>query len=411
MKDEGTQVSEPMDEAVREEERTERVLTPGEVWWGRQADGVGVGEAVAVPVDPPPSITHIGDPDPAREAGTSAEAEHGAVSEADLDADLDTVPEAEPVPGPRHSQSRGTEPGPSPTSSASGGADAFVPPLVLTEPVNKQFHARGLPRVEWAAPDSVLDEADYPGLSIRAASLRGDAHRYNMMSRQDSLALYELEHSRGRAVLACVADGIGSRTQSHRGSSYACRVVVGAVRERLEELLFAPDEDTARRLAEQVVHQVAQEMISVEGQTEALRGQTDTTLTLALADLTPEGEPTYFMLVSVGDSPAYLLRDREMEPLTGESVEDTSITSTATDALPRNIGHVQLNGCTVNPGEMLLLCSDGLSNPMAASSVAEQLVEWWGGDRVPGRLEFGWQLDFQAKTHDDDRTAICLWGR
>lgn len=410
MKDEGTQVSEPTDEAVRAEERTERLLTPGEVWRGHRKDRVGAGAEVAVPADPSPSVIRIGDPEAARETAGAAQAEPGTgsgtrsgtgpdadvhagsgpVSAADFDADVSAVLDA--------------------VSEAVPGADAFVPPPVLTKPVNEQFHSRGLPRVEWAVPDSVLDEADYPGLSIRAASLRGDAHRYNMMSRQDSLALYELEHSRGRAVLACVADGIGSRTQSHRGSSYACRVVVGAVRDRLEDLLFTQDEDTTRRLAEQVVHQVAQEMLSVEGRTEALKGQTDTTLTLALADLTPEGEPTRFTVVSVGDSPAYLLRDRELEPLVGEPGGDTGITSTATDALPRNIGHVQLKGCTVNPGEVLLLCSDGLSNPMAASSVTEQLVEWWGGGRVPGRLEFGWQLDFQAKTHDDDRTAICLWG-
>lgn len=374
-KEKGTQVSEHTKDTVREKtgegeeaEREGRLPTPGELWHGRQVDG----SEAAVPVDSALPVTRISVPDPA--------------------------PEVEAAPAPVDAP------------ESRSGADTFVPPPVLTEPVNKQFHPRGLPDVEWAAPDSVLDEADYPGLSIRAASLRGDAHRYNMMSRQDALGLYELEHSRGRAVLACVADGIGSRTQSHRGSSYACRMVVGAVRNHLEELLLASDEEALRKLSERVVHQVAREMISLEDREDALRGQTDTTLTLALADLTPEGEPTRFLLVSVGDSPAYHLCERELKPLTGESGEDTDITSTATDALPRNMGHVQVRSRTVGPGEMLLLCSDGLSNPMAASSVTERLVEWWGGERVPGRLEFGWQLDFQAKTHDDDRTAICLWG-
>lgn len=296
-------------------------------------------------------------------------------------------------------------------SKAPTGEGGFVPPPVLTAPVNEAFAAVGLPVQEWAAPDSVLEEADYPGLAIRAASLRGDAHRFRRESRQDSLVLCELPHSGGRAVLACVADGVGSQRMSHRGSAYACRLLTMTVRRHLEKLLdFRPGEEPDARPYEEIITEVAQGMRDLEVKEPALSGQISTTLTMALADLTPEGEPLHFLLISVGDSPVYRLRGGRIDVVPGED-DGSGIDSTATEALPSNFKHVEVRERTVNPGDMLLLCSDGLSNPMRDATVTEQLVEWWSGGHIPGRMEFGWQLDFQAKSYDDDRTAICLWVR
>jgi hypothetical protein len=60
---------------------------------------------------------------------------------------------------------------------------------------------------------------------------------------------------------------------------------------------------------------------------------------------------------------------------------------------------------------MLMVCSDGMSNPMRNGDVRKQLAQWWSGDRVPGLLEFGWQVGYRAKTYGDDRTAVCVWSR
>ena len=321
------------------------------------------------------------------------------------------VSSRDPDPDPDHQGSEEPTQSASPEPSTGEKGTGFVPPPVLTAPVNQAFAAVGLPVQEWAAPDSVLEEADYPGLAIRAASLRGDAHRFRRESRQDSLLLCELPHSGGHAVLACVADGVGSQRMSHRGSSYACRLLAMSVRRHLERLLdFQPNGELDVSLCEEVIAEIAQGMRELEAKEPALSDQMSTTLTLALADLTPEGEPLHFLLVSVGDSPVYRLRGGRLTRTLGED-EGSGMDSTSTEALPGNFKHVEVRGRTVNPGDMLLLCSDGLSDPMRNSAVTEQLVEWWGGERVPGRMEFGWQLDFQAKSYDDDRTAICLWGR
>jgi serine/threonine protein phosphatase PrpC len=69
------------------------------------------------------------------------------------------------------------------------------------------------------------------------------------------------------------------------------------------------------------------------------------------------------------------------------------------------------NAGTIGPGDMLLVCTDGMSNPMRNENVRAQLAEWRGSGRVPSMREFGWQMSYRVKTYDDDRTAVCVWGR
>ncbi|WP_150241578.1 protein phosphatase 2C domain-containing protein [Nocardiopsis quinghaiensis] len=287
----------------------------------------------------------------------------------------------------------------------------FTPPPVLTRAVHAAYHARGLPTQEWAVPDTVVDEADYGGLALRAASLRGDGHRFKRESRQDAFGLYELAHGDGRFALACVADGVGSRKMTHRGAGYACRLLFQAVSAHLEGLLdFGGDIAHFQELGERIVGGVAAGMSALARREGVEPVELSTTLTAALVQLTPEGERAGVLLFAVGDSPAYLMRDGRTLPLT-DGDEDGAVASTRTNALPTDIGRVHVSGHWLEPGETLLLCTDGLSGPMASPAVADRLAAWWGGGRVPRRTEFAWQLDFQAKSYDDDRTAVCLWGR
>jgi serine/threonine protein phosphatase PrpC len=136
-----------------------------------------------------------------------------------------------------------------------------------------------------------------------------------------------------------------------------------------------------------------------------------TTLAAALIELNPQ-DPAQrrFRILSVGDATAFLLSKRHFIPLLADP-HDTTITSTATNALPTSLGEVGADAGILGPGDMLMVCTDGMSNPMRNADVRAQLAEWWGGDHVPSMPEFGWQMSYRVKTYDDDRTAVCVWGR
>ncbi|WP_436885178.1 protein phosphatase 2C domain-containing protein [Nocardiopsis dassonvillei] len=322
----------------------------------------------------------------------------------------DTTPEPEAVASA--TEAGGTDPTTlvravgDPAPEAVPAPRGFVPPPVLTRPVNSLHHARELPGQEWAVPDTVIDEADYEGLHLRAASLRGDKHRYERSTRQDAFGLHEIEHSGHRFVLACVADGVGSRPRSHRGAAYVCRMLHNVVAENMESLGEDVQEGGRR-----VVGVLARGMIDLAGREHFPADELSTTLTAVLIRV-PEGEGRApYLTMSVGDSPLFRLKDGVWRPLNVEPDEDGLILDTRTDALPDQASTVVVQTGELDLGDVLMLCTDGLSGPMGAPAVAEQLADWWGAGPVPGRMEFGWQLDFQAKSYNDDRTAVCVWRR
>jgi len=116
------------------------------------------------------------------------------------------------------------------------------------------------------------------------------------------------------------------------------------------------------------------------------------------------------VIVSVGDSTVFLLRNSEFLPCLPEQ-HDGEITDTRVDALPAAPGAVACQIVHLSADDMLLACTDGLSNPMQNDEVRRKLADWWTSDHIPGLPEFGWQLSFRAQSFGDDRTAICAWGR
>ncbi|MDT0326864.1 protein phosphatase 2C domain-containing protein [Nocardiopsis lambiniae] len=291
------------------------------------------------------------------------------------------------------------------------GSRGFEPSPVLTHPVPTAYRARELPGQEWAVPDTVVDEADYERVRLRAASLRGDKHRYEGRTRQDAFGMYEVEHRGERFVLLCVADGVGSRSRSHRGAAYASRCFRAAVAEHIGEIIVR-DASMAdvREWGRRMLGIVARGMIDFADKEGFPAEDLSTTLTVSLIHGISGSGPAWYMTWGIGDSPVFLLRDGVWEPRPGASDGDPIIVDTRTDALPGRVSTVHMTDGTLAPGDVLVLCTDGLAGPMAADAVADRLAEWWGSGRVPGRMEFAWQLDFQAKSYSDDRTAVCVWG-
>ncbi|WP_085067136.1 protein phosphatase 2C domain-containing protein [Catenuloplanes japonicus] len=289
-------------------------------------------------------------------------------------------------------------------------AEPLGEPLVLVGSPRLRSVPRAFPSAPGAPPDTVIDGGEIGGLTVRAASLRGDDHRHLCEPRQDSFALHRfpLTGRTGEPVLlACVADGVGSQPLSHLGSAAACRFLGEEIGRYADRLLDPAGEGDLNALCRELVTVVAARMEREAAVHEAAPKALSTTLVAGLFGPAQANGGRRVVLFAVGDSPAYLLRDGDFEP-TFRAAGTDEMAGAPTFALPR-VGDVEvmIYEC-VRPGGMILLCTDGLGNPMHAAPVRSQLAQWWRTG-PPGLPAFFWQLSFRAQSFGDDRTAVCVW--
>ena len=268
------------------------------------------------------------------------------------------------------------------------------------------------PQAKWSPPDSVLDGAKFGKFTVRAASLRGDEHRYSCDPRQDSIGLWALDRpswlgSGGDLLLVCVADGVGNCPLSHIGSAQACALLRRHVKTHLEELTSAEWKSGCGK----VINDVAVGLRDLADRNNL--GPKDVSTTLIAGLVVPSGEqegPVASALVfGVGDSPGFLLQERLWKPVPKRDSSEDGVHSTGTDALPTRPEMCWAETKQLLTGDMLMLCSDGLSGPMDNNeNVCDQLADWWEGE-PPSLPEFYWQMSFRAQTYGDDRSAVCVW--
>ncbi|MEW2352981.1 protein phosphatase 2C domain-containing protein [Spirillospora sp. NPDC029432] len=268
-------------------------------------------------------------------------------------------------------------------------------PQVIGRPSRFTIEPGELPRLDATCPDTVLDAAQAPGLVIRAASTRGDAHRYNAQPRQDAMGLWRISE---RIILACVADGLGSAELSHLGAMAAC--------DAARKLRKRPDEQF-KEMAERYFSRIAEAVEAAAAERGVAAAELATTFLAAVLEVGADDSPHKVWLMRVGDCEAMVLSKGEWESCFDTASED-EVSSSATLALPGHADQVEICEMPLDRGDMLLLCTDGLSKPMRGEEVRTQLADWWGAF-PPSMAEFLWQLSFRARTHDDDRTAICVW--
>lgn len=336
--------------------------------------------------------------------------------------------DGDPVPGGYgNTRAEGVSAGssvvPGESPAAQGGSSAapeespappavFPAPRMYGNPHPRAGVPRGLPTVPRAAPDLVVDGADFPGLTVRGASLRGDDHRYNGETRQDSMGLWTLPNPRGGEVLlACVADGVGSQPLSHHGSELACRLLREEAEHCLPDLLGTGELMSRDQAAGWLMGRVASRM-NAEAQDRGTDPRAlSTTLVAAVVELTPSDRPRGCFVFRLGDSTALLLRDGAFEEFWADAHGEGAISDSGTRALPGHNHPVDTRAIRLGGDDALVICTDGLVNPMRNREVEADLAREWSTGPVPGFLEFAWQLSFRAKSYGDDRTAVCVWGR
>jgi serine/threonine protein phosphatase PrpC len=266
-------------------------------------------------------------------------------------------------------------------------------------------------------PDMVVDGAAHEALTVRAASVRGDSHRYHSEPRQDSLAVTRIgEQGADELLLLAVADGVGSAARSHVGSQQACRLAALYLDTVAAELAAALRESDPARFAgaaDPALRHVATLLAHQARERGEDPGAYATTLRMLLVPLDPAVRVRGFL--AVGDGGTALLRDGRWylgitDPDPHSDGEGDGVIDTRTAALPHSHrAQAQLLG-PAQPGDVLVLCTDGLSTPLAGDAgMRDFLGRAWGAGPVPAPADFLWQLQYRVKSYDDDRTAVVLW--
>ncbi|MED5369569.1 MAG: cyclic nucleotide-binding domain-containing protein [Myxococcota bacterium] len=193
--------------------------------------------------------------------------------------------------------------------------------------------------------------------------------------------------------LYLVADGVGGRACGEVASALTVQTF-GELAPRIDAAVQAytaqPGRRTRNGVLEALDHacQTASRRVYEEAESEARRGMT-TTLVVAVV-----GGGAIF-LAHVGDSRAYLLREGELLQLsddhsmvnelvrTGQMTYEEARRSRYRNVITRAIGlqpGVQPDTAAIEvlPGDRLLLCSDGLSDPVGPLEIARHL-----GDGAP----------------------------
>ncbi|MER5474086.1 protein phosphatase 2C domain-containing protein [Streptomyces sp. NPDC002685] len=316
-------------------------------------------------------------------------------------------PGSVPTPGPEEPAARVV---PVPTLGApfhSGPKPPLYAPEPLELPAVRQDPSAAL------TPDMVVDGAGYGALTVRAASVRGDSHRYQGEPRQDSLAVVRLgAPGADGLLLLAVADGVGSAARSHTGSQEACRLAameLDSVSAELSEALSGGDRSRFAVLVDTAVGRVATLLAHRAREHGDDPAAYATTLRALIVPLDPRVRTRGFL--AVGDGGTALLRAGAWNlSLTDPEHDGDGMIDTRTAALPH--GHrarAQLLGPAL-PGDVLVLCTDGLSTPLAGDAgMRDFLGSGWGTGAVPAPADFLWQLQYRVKSYDDDRTAVVLW--
>ncbi len=284
-------------------------------------------------------------------------------------------------------------------------------------------------------PDTVLEGARYGACTLRAASVRGDSARYRGEPRRDALLVARFGAGEQALVLVAMATGARATAGAHRAAAEVCRWIgsaVGRSHARLAEDLRAGRRGELRS----GLHRLTDRSLGRLRAGAAEQGLPPDAYTATLRCLLLPADPACRTRVFFGVGAGGLLRLRDgawqdMEPtagdLTGGPVlgvgaparepqparapdrltTDLGITSPAPEPPRRPF---RFRASTARPGDVLLMCTAGLAEPLLTEPrLGELLAGRWADPAPPGLPEFLADSRVRVKGHADDRTAAAVW--
>ncbi|WP_030940375.1 PP2C family serine/threonine-protein phosphatase [Streptomyces sp. NRRL S-646] len=286
--------------------------------------------------------------------------------------------------------------------------------------------------------DTVLDGARYGACTLRAVSVRGDSARYRGEPRRDSLLTARFGTGEHALVLVAMATGARATPGAHRAAAEACHWIGRAVGRSHARL--AEDIRAARRGdLKSGLHRLTDRSLGKLRASAAEQGiepeEYAATLRCLLLPADPDCRTRVFFGVGAGG--LFRLRDgdwQDIEPrvsdVTGEPVVGFGSLPAETpegDRLTMDLGiptppspyepapepprePFRFRASVARPGDTLLMCSDGLAEPLRGEpDLCRYLTTRWSGPTPPGLAAFLADTQVRVKGYADDRTAAAVW--
>ncbi|MEV6854610.1 protein phosphatase 2C domain-containing protein [Streptomyces microflavus] len=358
-------------------------------------------------------------------------------------------PEPEPPPAPPVSGTATVpDPGalhePSPDWAASdapadgGGARPLVdhlgdrPPTYDAEPA--ALPVATSENLDTLVPDTVLDGARYGTYTLRAASVRGDSARFRGEPRRDALLTTRFGAAESALVLVAVAGGVRAGEGAHLAAADACRWIGGAVARshaRLSEDIRAGRRADLKSGLHRLTDRTYGKLRARAAELGLEPGEYTTSLRCLLLSADPACRTRVFF--GVGSGGLFRLRDglwQDLEPTmpevtsagggSEESPDGDRLTmdlQITTPPSPYSDGPApppaevfRFRASVARPGDTLLLCSNGLAEPMRGEpELPAELAERWGPPGPPGLPAFLADTQLRIKGYADDRTCAAVW--
>ncbi|WP_124265109.1 protein phosphatase 2C domain-containing protein [Streptomyces sp. ADI98-10] len=290
--------------------------------------------------------------------------------------------------------------------------------------------------LEGLVPDTVLDGARYGTYTLRSASVRGDSARFRGEPRRDGLLTARFGAAESALVLVAVAGGRRAGEAAHLAAADACRWIGGAVARshvRLSEDIRAGRRGDLKsglhRLTDRTYGKLRARAAELGVEPDAYTAN----LRCLLLPADPDCRTRVFF--GGGSGGLFRLRDglwQDLEPVIPESgnpqqgdereegpdgdrlttdLQITAAPSPSAEGPARPPAEpFRFRASVARPGDTLMLCSDGLAEPMRGEpALPGELAERWGSSGPPGLPAFLADTQLRIKGYADDRTCAAVW--
>ncbi|WP_423834189.1 protein phosphatase 2C domain-containing protein [Streptomyces manipurensis] len=257
-------------------------------------------------------------------------------------------------------------------------------------------------------PDTVLEGARHGSHTLRAASVRGDSARYRGEHRRDFLLTARFGSGEDALVLVALAGGDRAAPGAADAAAELCRTVAAAVgrsRDRLAEDIRAGRRDALRSGLQRLTDRGYGRLRARAAEL----GLAETEYTAGLRGLLLPVDPRCRTRVCFGAGAGGLFRLRsgqwqDLEP--GGPAEPPPAADGDAEGGPA----FRFRASVARTGDVLLLCSGGLAEPMREEpALPEELAARWADPEPPGLAAFLADTQLRLKGYADDRTAAAVW--